>query len=405
MKNTTLPGSSDANHSPLNATENLTDMILRMRAKVTDWEEFIKDINRLIPEYGPEICAASFSVATGLDLPPETALFHWQALQEHYKELCQRLGRKVHLITAMSDYLHSIAGLLGRPRLMEVGSYQQIVNESIHDSLTGLTNRTHFATLYDRQIALARRYGEDLSILFLDVDNFKDINDNYGHIVGDIALKTVAGIINKEKRDTDTAARYGGEEFVVMMPHTSSISGYVLAERIRRAIESTPIRHNHLRISLTISGGLASFPLNSENPRDLLRMADDALYLAKGAGKNTICLYKHEKRRYLRLKLDQPVLVQGLGFEADDIYPGIAKDISIGGILFENPVTLPIGTQIKVNVLMNDDKPLFLIGAVVRIKICSPNSFAIGMSVSFKEMELLASRRISSLLRQHEAMD
>jgi len=385
--------------------ENLKDMISQMRAKAPDGEEFIKEMNRLIPEYGPELCAANFAVAAGLDLPPETALIHWQALLEHYKEMCQRLGRKVHLVTATCDYLQSVAGLLGRPRLVEVGSYQRIVNESTFDSLTGLVNRAHFIALYDQQIALARRYGEDMSILFLDLDNFKDINDQYGHIVGDIVLKTVAGIINKEKRDTDTAARYGGEEFVIMMPHTSSISGYVLAERIRCAIANTPIRHNHLRIPLTISGGLASFPLNSENPRDLLRMADDALYLAKGAGKNTTCLYKHEKRRYLRIKLNQPVLVQGLEFEAEDIYPGIAKDISIGGILFENPVALPIGSQIKVNILMNDDKPLLLICTVVRIKHCGSTGFDIGMSVSFKEMEQIAARRIGQLLRQHEATD
>ena len=385
--------------------ENLNDIIFQLRDKIADDEEFIKEVNNLIPEYGPEICAAFFAVATGLDLPPETARIHWNATQEHYKELRQRLGRKLHLITVISDYLHTVTGLLDRPRLVEVGSYERIVNESIRDSLTGLANRAHFITLYNQQIALARRYGSDLSILFLDVDNFKDINDNYGHIVGDIALKTVARIINKEKRDTDIAARYGGEEFVVMMPHTSNISGYVLAERIRRAIEKTSIRHNHLRITLTISGGLASFPLNSENPRDLLRMADDAVYLAKGAGKNAICLYKHEKRRYLRVRLNQPVLVQGLGFEAEDIYPGIGKDISIGGILFENPVALPIGSQIKVKVLINGDKPLLLIGVVVRVEAFSPNSFDIGMSVSFKEMEQLASRRIGHLLRRHEATD
>ena len=384
--------------------KNLNDMILQMRVTVTDWEEFIRELNSLIPVYGPEICSANFAVATGLDMPPETALFHWQALQEHYKDMCQRLGRKIHLITATSDYLHSVTGLLGRPRLVEVGSYQQILNECFHDSLTGLVNRTHFATLYDQQIALARRYGEDMSLLFLDVDNFKSINDKYGHIVGDVALKTVAGIIKKEKRDTDTAARYGGEEFVVMMPHTPINSGYVLAERIRRAIEKTPIRHNHLRIPLTISGGLASFPVNSENPRDLLRMADDAVYLAKGAGKNTICLYKHEKRRYLRVKFNQPVQVQSLGFEADDIYSGIAKDISIGGILFQNPAPFPLESPIKVNVLMDDGTPLLLIGTVVRVDALNPDGFDIGMSVSFKEMEQLASRRISRLLRQREAV-
>jgi diguanylate cyclase (GGDEF)-like protein len=384
--------------------ENLNNTILQLRGRITDDEEFIKEINKLITQHGSKTCVAVFAVAAGLDLPDETACLHWNAIQEHYKKLRQLLGRDLHVITVISDYLHTVTRLFNRSRLVEVRSYERMVNESIHDSLTGLANRSHFAALYDQQIALAQRYDSDLSILFLDIDNFKDINDNYGHIAGDIALKIVADIIKKEKRNTDIAARYGGEEFVVMMPHTSSLNGYVLAERIRHAVEKTSITHNQLSIALTISGGLASFPLNSENPNDLLRMADDAVYLAKGAGKNAICLYKHEKRRYLRLRLNLPLLVQELSFEADDIYPGITKDISIGGILFENPVSLPIGSQIKVDVLLDDEKPLLLIGTVVRVEIFSPNTFDIGMSVSFKEMDKLASRRISSLLRENEAV-
>jgi len=313
--------------------ENLSGIILESRGKTPSDEEFIKEVNRLIAEYGPEACAA----------------------------LC------------------------------------------IRDSLTGLANRAHFASLYEQQIAAARRYGTDLSILFLDLDNFKDINDNFGHSAGDIVLKTVAGIIEKEKRDSDIAARYGGDEFVVMMPHTSSISGQVLAERIRRAVEKRPICHNHLGINLTISGGLASFPLNSQNPHDLLRMADAAVYLAKGAGKNTISLYKHEKRRYRRIGLDnQPVLVQELGFQAAEIYSGIGKNISIGGLLLQIPAALPIGAQIKVSVSMPDGPPLFLIGSVVRVKACDAGNFEIGMAVSFKEMEKSASKRIGNLLRQSE---
>ncbi|MDR3089410.1 MAG: diguanylate cyclase [Desulfobulbaceae bacterium] len=385
--------------------ENLNALILELRGKIAGNEEFIKEINSLIAEYGPEVCTALFIVLTGIDLPVETARIHWNAAQEHGRELRERLGRELDLTTVISDYLHAATGLIGHSRLVEIGSYERIVNESIHDSLTGLANRSHFASLYEQQIALARRYNSDLSILFLDIDNFKDINDNYGHIAGDIALKAVATIINKEKRDSDISARYGGEEFVVMMPHTSSISGYVLAERIRRAIEKKVLRHKHLRIALTISGGLASFPLNSQNPRDLLRMADDAVYLAKGAGKNTISLYKHEKRRYLRVKLNQPVLVQELGFQAAEIFPGVGKDISIGGILFENPVSLPIDAQIKVNVSMTGEPPLLLIGTVVRVEAFGADNFDIGMSVSFKEMEKSASRRIGDLLRQSDAGD
>ena len=385
--------------------ENLNNIILDLRGSTACDEKFIRKINGLIAECGSEAYAALFSVLAGIDLPVETARDHWNAVQEHNKELRQRLGRGLDLTTVLCDYLHTATKLTNRTRLVEIGSYEKIVNENTHDSLTALANRAHFTALYKQQITLAKRYGSDLSILFFDLDSFKDVNDNYGHLVGDIVLKAVAGIIDREKRDSDIAARYGGEEFVVMMPNTSSTSGYVLAERIRLAIEKEVIRHNDLRISVTVSGGLASFPLNSQNPRDLLRMADAALYLAKGAGKNTISLYKHEKRRYLRVSLNHPVLVQELVFQAADIYPGVGKDISIGGILFENPVALPIGTQIKVNVSINGETPLFLIGTVVRVETFGTDTFDIGMSVSFKEMERSASKRICDLLRQNEEAD
>ena len=385
--------------------DDLNGIILESREKTASDEEFIKEMNGLIAKYGLPACASFFSVLAGLDLPVETTRDHWKALQKHGKELRERLGRGLDLATVLCDYLHTATKLVNHTRLMEIGSYEKIVNDSVHDSLTGLANRAHFATLYEQQIALARRYGSDLSLLFLDIDNFKDINDNYGHIAGDIALKTVADIINHEKRDSDIAARYGGEEFVAMMPQTSSVSGYVLAERIRHTIEKKLIHYNNLCITLTVSGGLASFPLNSQDPCDLLRMADEAVYLAKGAGKNTISLYKHEKRRYLRVALNQPVLVQELSFQATAVYPGIVKDIGIGGILFENPVFLPVGTRIKVSVSMADNVPLFLIGTVVRVRAIGPNNFEIGMSVSFKEMERSASKRIGDLLRQSEVSD
>jgi diguanylate cyclase (GGDEF)-like protein len=386
--------------------ENLSGIILKSRGEITADEEFVKEVDRLVAEYGPEACAALFIVLAGIDLPAETARIHWNAVREHGKGLRERLGRDPDLTTVIGDYLRVATGLLGHTRLVEIGSYEKTVNESIHDSLTGLANRDHFASLYEQQIASARRYGTELSILFLDLDDFKDINDNYGHTAGDIVLKTVAGIIEKEKRDSDIAARYGGDEFVVMMPHTSSISGHVLAERIRGGIEKSLIRHNHLKIALTVSGGLASFPLNSQNPHDLLHMADEAVYLAKGAGKNTIFLYKHEKRRYLRTSLkNRPVLVQELGFQAAEVYSGIGKDISIGGILFAIPAALPIGASIKVSVPMTGEAPLFLIGTVVRVKARDSGNFDIGMAVSFKEMEKSASKRIGDLLHQSENAD
>lgn len=378
----------------------LRSAVIECRNSTADDDAFITRLNQQIAEGGSEFCINIFQTLASLDLPLETAKKYWFEVVEHRRFLADKLLRPVDLITAMSDYLRTATAHHPHARLVEMDSYEKIIHDTMHDSLTGLFNRLYFNETYEQQISLAKRYNTDLSVLFLDIDNFKDINDSLGHIAGDIALQQVASIIREEKRDSDIAARYGGEEFVLLMPHTENVNAYVLAERIRRQIESTIFNHRGQEWKLTISGGLASFPLDAEEPKNLLDLADSALYFAKGAGKNTISLYKKDKRRYLRVKLCQPVLVQELGFNSSQVFSCISKDIGIGGILFDNAESLPIGSRIKVSVPIGSSPPILLIGRVVRVEAFSPNSFDIGMAISFKEMDKLASHQIASFLRE-----
>ena len=195
------------------------------------------------------------------------------------------------------------------------------------------------------------------------------------------------------------AARYGGEEFVLLMPHTENIHAFVLAERIRIRIEEQELNANGTPYRVTISGGLASFPSNARNAQELLKKADSALYLAKGAGKNNISFYREEKRRYLRVKFSQPIKIKDLGFNNTLSYDGMSKDICIGGILFENNDPLPIGARIQLSVPIKDDEPLLLIGTVVRVEAFKENHYDIGMTISFKEMEKIANNEIANFLK------
>ena len=184
-----------------------------------------------------------------------------------------------------------------------------------------------------------------------------------------------------------------------MLPYTDNNRAMFLGERIRKQVEQTIIYHEDKRIQLTISGGLASFPYDSQDPQQLLNMADNAVYLAKGAGKNNIHPYKLDKRRFLRVKLNEPILVQELGFDCSQVYSGTSKDIGIGGILFENTDSIPIGAKIKVSIPLDDSTPVLLIGTVVRVEMYGPRRYDIGMAISFKEMEKMASYKITSLIR------
>jgi diguanylate cyclase (GGDEF)-like protein len=162
------------------------------------------------------------------------------------------------------------------------------------DPLTGIFNRRYLETRCQEEAANVRRYRSPLCSMFLDIDKFKRINDNHGHIMGDEVLRKVASLIKSELRSNDVLARYGGEEFVVLLPQTGLHHSCEIAERIRSTIAAHPFsidERNELQV--TISIGVAQIPAESDgSDRDiaqkLLAAADEALYLAKESGRNKV---------------------------------------------------------------------------------------------------------------------
>jgi diguanylate cyclase (GGDEF)-like protein len=177
--------------------------------------------------------------------------------------------------------------------------FQETKRLSITDSLTGLYNMRSFYKSLDNEIARTKRYGDSFSLILFDIDNFKKINDTCGHQAGDVVLQNLATVLKSMSRETDIVVRYGGEEFIIILPNTSEEEAISLAHRIREAAEeNTPVINGNLKVNITISGGIASYPQNASNARFLLHAADSALYSAKAAGKNKVLCYKgkfHEK--------------------------------------------------------------------------------------------------------------
>ena len=157
---------------------------------------------------------------------------------------------------------------------------------AITDELTGAFTVRHFRFCIDRQMTAFERYGEKFSMLMIDIDNFKKINDTYGHPTGDIVLKKVSACITASVRGNDLAFRYGGEEFTVLLPATVQAGGFHVAERIRTQIEAAEIVVDGQRIRITVSIGLAVCPDNAITAKDLILEADKSLYVAKHDGKN-----------------------------------------------------------------------------------------------------------------------
>jgi len=170
-------------------------------------------------------------------------------------------------------------------------SKKALAEQATTDSLTKLKNRRAFFENGARALAMARRYMSDLSVILLDIDYFKKINDTYGHSVGDDALVVVAHILMEMSRAEDTVARIGGEEFAVLMPDTNRLGTAVLAERIRSAIEREQFIVGDKIVPITTSIGIATFGVDpAESIDQLLGVADNRLYLAKNSGRNRICV-------------------------------------------------------------------------------------------------------------------
>ncbi len=168
--------------------------------------------------------------------------------------------------------------------------HRRIQRQAITDELTGLSNVRHFHELLDQEIERAQRFNNHIGLVMVDIDNFKSVNDTYGHPQGDLVLKEVARVLREQSRDIDYPARYGGEEMSVILPQTDIEGAAQLAERMREAIEELTVRRldGDGVLKLTASFGVASMPGSATDKRYLIAVADEALYRAKHGGKNRV---------------------------------------------------------------------------------------------------------------------
>lgn len=167
--------------------------------------------------------------------------------------------------------------------------YSEALRAAFIDPLTGVNNRTTMSAVVKREIELARRHGTPLSLIILDIDHFKVINDTYGHATGDCVIKALADCVTDCIRRTDILFRYGGEEFTVLLSNTSTEGALLLAERIRRTVEKIQCPTNNLCLNMTISLGVA-YLIPEDDDKQLFERADTALYRAKFEGRNCVRL-------------------------------------------------------------------------------------------------------------------
>lgn len=196
--------------------------------------------------------------------------------------------------TAFDFELASLLSLIGNNLSLiveKIRLFQEARQLAITDSLTGLYNARHFYDSMDLEIDRTIRYSTLFSIVLFDLDDFKHLNDTYGHQAGDDVLRSVAHILKASSRKVDTVARYGGEEFILILPNTPKQEAFVLATRIREDVEKVNFLGPE-KVRVTLSGGVAVFPDDASDARTLLYAADMSMYQAKAAGKKQIKCYE-----------------------------------------------------------------------------------------------------------------
>ena len=213
----------------------------------------------------------------------QTGADHPYAVVATFADITEQRRSADQITQQMAQIAESAAVLEQRKEQLEEVN-RQLETLALHDSLTGIGNRRAFEQRITQEMNQARRYGTPLSVLLLDVDNFKSYNDTFGHPAGDEVLRRLASILREQGRETDFFARYGGEEFIVVLPLTDSTGAMTLAERLRAAVQTAEWTDRGVTASL----GAATLLATMEDEHALVSAADQALYAAKAAGRDCV---------------------------------------------------------------------------------------------------------------------
>ena len=286
----------NASQAPL-TRESDPEVLGALRQRLTAVLQSSLDLERVLQLFQQEISAL-------VDLP---GLAYRHAREDISITLGQEAGHQVHYHLSQGDIslgdlsicrserfqdseLSALEYLLGSLMfpLRNALLYREALNNALRDALTGVGNRSALDRALARELELARRTQQPLSLLMLDLDHFKRINDRFGHGVGDDVLRQTAQTIANGLRSMDMVFRFGGEEFCVLLSATSHEAAHTVAERLRAAVETQAARDGAIPLSVTLSIGLATLR-DVESAKSLLQRADSALYQAKASGRNRLC--------------------------------------------------------------------------------------------------------------------
>ena len=293
---------------------------------------------------GPVVYVELLHLLSHIRFEPEEAREHWDAIIHHREELEEAVGFPMDLSVAVVSYFVHVSGKLRKPKVIELKLFEETRASAYKDELTGLHNFRFLREFLGWEVKRCERSGGEFSIIMGDIDNFKDFNDRHGHAVGNEALQAVGEALESAGRDQDLAVRYGGEEFVLIMPETAKDDAGRVAERVCRTIAGLELASSNPTDGVTMSLGVASYPVDALSPEDLIRCADRAMYIAKAKGKNQAQLYGANRRTLPRVEVVlegeiRALRESGLRFST--------LDISERGLRFTAKESLPLDSMVE----------------------------------------------------------
>jgi diguanylate cyclase (GGDEF)-like protein len=222
-----------------------------------------------------------FRAIAHVDLREGQSVQIWEEMLSRRRELSDLVGRQISLKTALTDVL-TTSGLLRVPILIEYDELKRLELSAVTDPLTGLHNRRLFGETFEKELNRARRYGQPLGLVTLDLHRFKEVNDKHGHPRGDEVLSAAAATLKKALRTSDSAFRIGGDEFALLLPQTDSPQALALCRRVQ-AVFTELLAPLQLGVTVGMDHGIAIFPVDADQADQLIRIADERLYRLKHA--------------------------------------------------------------------------------------------------------------------------
>ena len=309
----------------------------------------------------------------------EDAAEHWNKIFSHYDFFTEKLGYCPGLNVVICDYFTNQNNLITNPIIVEVHVFKETEKMAMVDPLTSLFNRRYFDVTLKKELKRALRYDNDFSLMLLDLDNFKQINDTRGHLFGDEVLRQLSALMLDMSREEDIVCRYGGEEFILILPETSGNGALAFGERIKAALKSLEFFSKN---NITISGGISAYPYGGNTPHDLIENADKALYEAKFSGKDCFIIGTNESRRRKRFKKTWKISYKRLNPQfADEQSPGqtYTQDISYSGVRLEIPAKLDLGTRLILEISLPNAHDVVMVSRVVWSKILKSDNIMYGL--------------------------